>query len=104
MKDMSLSSLLSFERMDITSHLRNLCKFVAAGEVPVRALDALGQTHDVIAVAVLAGAHHIVEHELEVLGRRGVADEEEASAGADAAERHRLAHDLERLLLLEGVT
>ena len=85
-------------------YLGQFLQLPTAGEVPIRAFDALGQTHDVIAVAVLAGAHHIVEHELEVLGRRGVADEEEAGAGTDAAERHRLAHDLERLLLLEGVT
>ena len=100
---MSLLSLLSFERMDITSHLRDLCKFVAAGEVPVRSLHACRQLHDVITLPIGAGTNHVVEHKLEVLGRLCVPDEEETGLATHRPKRHRLANDLERLLALEFV-
>ena len=83
--------------------LNQLGQLLATWEVPVGSLHALRQLHDVVAVAVMTGSHHVVQHELEVLGRLGVPDEEEAGLSAHRPERHRLAHDLERLLALPVV-
>ena len=74
-------------------------ELLLTGEVPVGSLDALCDAHDVVVVAVRARAHHILQHELQVVGRGGVADEEEARAVVHVPVRHRLTHDLKRLLL-----
>lgn len=74
-----------------------------AREIPVGALDVAGEAHDVVAVAVAPGAHHAVQHVLDVARGCGVADEEEAGVTTEGSVRHRLSHDLERLGRLKGV-
>lgn len=85
------------------SPLGQLGEIGLPGEVPVAALDAAAQLHDVVTLAVPAGAHHPVQHQLEVVGIVGVADEEEPVLAAHTAVRHRLADHLHRLGARETV-
>lgn len=87
----------------MTRHLLQLLQFGDTREVPVGSLDVLGETHDVVGVAVPPCTHHPVQHELVVAGGGRVADEEQASVPGQGTEGHGLANDLKRLGLLERV-
>ena len=69
--------------------LAELAELLRPGEVPVGALHVTRQPHDVITVRpVGAGAYHVVQHEVKVVGGGGVADKEQARVSAHRAERH----------------
>ena len=84
--------------------LSEFLEFRDAREVPVGPGHTLRQPHDVITVLVTALAHHSVQHEVEILRRLRVCDEEEATLVGQGAEWHGLAHDLKLLLLVKGGT
>ena len=84
-----------------------LLKFLELGdtrEVPVGALDVLGEAHDVVTMAVASRTDHAVQHVLVVKRGGRVADEEESSGSGQVAEGHGLTDDLVGLGLLEPVT
>ena len=86
-----------------TYHLLQLLQFGHAREVPVGSLDIFGQTHDVVGMAVPSSPNHAVQHELQVAGRGGIADEEQAGFPRQGPKGHGLAHNLEWLGLLECI-
>ena len=85
----------------------SLCQpleLLGSWEVEVGSLGALGEPHDVVAVTIYAGSHHVAQHEFEVVGSGGVTDEEQSAAAVNITVWHRLADNLERLLLLPTIT